>query len=160
MSVYLDTSALVKRYVREEGTEVVQALFSSGEVVFVSSRATWAECLAALVRRHRAGDLGADVLAARLDDAEDDLAGFALVDVDELLTSALRRIAETHALRGYDSIHLASALRVAGSLPGAWTFVCSDQDLCDAAHAEGFEVLDPTGVWAPSTSTGIAAIPA
>ena len=49
-----------------------------------------------------------------------------------------------HALRAFDAIHLASALRLADDHPPAVTFACWDVRLWRAAHDEGFALLPRT----------------
>jgi hypothetical protein len=52
-------------------------------------------------------------------------------------------VANTHALRGADSIHLASAIHMRESLGAAVTMIASDAELLAAASLEGFAILDP-----------------
>jgi predicted nucleic acid-binding protein len=160
MKAFFDTSALLKRYIREDGTDRVEALFSREALAPATSRATWAESVAAVVRRHQAGHLRGVDLAGLLDLVELHLDSYFLVDVDDDLVRRLRPLSVRHGLRGYDLIQLASALHVAGGHPETWTFVCSDRDLCTAAHEEGFVVLDPTGHWeAPAGASRVRASP-
>ena len=55
MILYLDTSSLVKLYVREDGSDEVKALFDRARVV-ATSQAAYAEACAAFARKHRQGD--------------------------------------------------------------------------------------------------------
>ncbi|MBI3592196.1 MAG: type II toxin-antitoxin system VapC family toxin, partial [Nitrospirae bacterium] len=52
--IYFDTSALVKRYVKERGSEKVDALLKDSTIV-VTSKLTYPEMLSAFTRRHREG---------------------------------------------------------------------------------------------------------
>lgn len=61
-----------------------------------------------------------------------------IVEIDETLANSAADLAEKHSLRGYDAVHVASALRV-----GALVFSTSDRDLSAAASAEGMHVTDP-----------------
>jgi uncharacterized protein len=147
---YFDTSALVKWYVSEVGTDWVTSVLSpasDNEVYTV--RVTGAEMIAAYSIRLRTGTLtSADAQAAITQFKSDFRSELQLVDVtDELVDSAMA-LAERHGLRGYDAIQLAAALalharrRATGQAP--ITFVSADGRLNTAAAAEGPAVEDPT----------------
>ncbi len=146
---YLDSSALVKLYAAETGTAWVTDLCAptSGHVVNIV-RITGAELIAALFRRAQGGSLAltdAQVATARF---RHDLANrYEIIEVTESLIDAAMRLAETHALRGYDAVQLAAALelqsaRTAFALPPL-TFVCADNRLNAVALAEGLMVDNP-----------------
>ena len=147
--LYFDTSALIKRYVREVGSGRVDALLVR-EAVAVSSLIR-VEVASALARRTREGLLTAE----RRDDLHtkflDDLQGFVVVDLDEgVLTRAadLARTSTPNApLRALDAIHLASALvAFEAQRPedgSGQVFVTSDRQLRRAAEHAGLTTLDP-----------------
>lgn len=64
----------------------------------------------------------------------------AILDVDRAVLSLATELAARHALRGYDAVQLASALRAAEAT-GATGFACLDRDLNAAASAEGLTSL-------------------
>jgi hypothetical protein len=137
MIYFLDASALVKRYVMEPGTERIRPLFRRGANVAVS-RMSEVEVASALVRRMVAGDLDHVQVEAHLSSLSTDLL---LCDVVEICSSVIRLARElvgAHALRAYDAVQLACALRAKGR--GALTFLCADGELTDAAAAEGLRV--------------------
>ena len=55
--IYIDSSALVKRYLKENGSERVQKTLSGKNLLAVSKLA-YPEVLSAFMRKHRAGELG------------------------------------------------------------------------------------------------------
>jgi len=59
--VYLDSSALIKRYLEEPGSDQVRRIFG-GEAPLLVSVIAWSECLAALFRRRQDGTLSARVM--------------------------------------------------------------------------------------------------
>ena len=72
---------------------------------------------------------------------------YQIVEVNESLVSRAMTLAERHTLRGYDAVQLAAtlelqAVRTALSLP-AITFVCADNQLNNAAGAEGLTTDNP-----------------
>lgn len=143
MKLYLDSSALVKRYVAEPGSPAIRAALTTPGATLATSRVAVPEVVAAIARAARDG---------RLDDASAQRAiDQALTDVDAMIQVAVtdsiqRRCAELvsrRALRGFDAIHLASALLLAGPDPAGWTFACSDAALNGAAAAERLTAWDP-----------------
>ena len=69
------------------------------------------------------------------------LAKFEVVEVDEPLVDLAGDLAERHALRGYDAVHLAAAVTA-----GAEVFISSDAEQLRAAHDESLATLDPAAV--------------
>jgi predicted nucleic acid-binding protein len=139
---YLDSSALVKRYVAETGTAWVSSLYVvSGGHTLYTVRITGAEIVAALFRRARTGTLAApDAQAAAIRFKADFHNRYQIVEVTEWLVDAAMGLAEKHGLRGYDSIQLAAALelqvvRTLASLSSV-TFVSADDKLNTAAASE------------------------
>ena len=139
---YLDTSALIKRFVSEEGSGVVGRLIAAGRPI-ASATIAYAELYSGVTRRHREGDLSR--LQYRLVCRHIETDWMAMVKVElgpEVLASA-RTLIERHALRGFDAIHLASALGLQGALNGKVTFVASDRRLLQAAGRERLMTVDP-----------------
>ncbi len=149
MAVYfIDSSALVKRYVNEVGTTFVTSITdpAAGHHTYVA-RITGAEVIAALARRGRAGDVSAAALAAALGQFRQEFETvYRIVEMTSALLSDAMHLAETRALRGYDAVQLAAALRVNAecvALRLSSTLISADADLNAAATAEGLAVEDP-----------------
>ena len=66
------------------------------------------------------------------------------VEFDDAVVRLAEAMGPQWKLRGADSIHLASAVRLRDSLSAAVTVIASDAELLAAATAEGFDVLDPS----------------
>ena len=111
MTLYLDTSALAKLYVAEEGREaVIRAVEEASRVA--TSTVAYAEARAALARRNREGALSNEE-HRRIVTALDE--GWESCDRLAVSNAVARRagsIAERYSLRGFDAIHLASAARL------------------------------------------------
>jgi uncharacterized protein len=131
---YLDTSALIKLIVDEQGTR--QTREAVGEAAAVAtSDISYVEARAALARMRAGGRIGAK--AARtarrvLDEIWLDL--LSVPPDDELLARAAE-LADEHSLRGYDSLQLAAATSLQGA--GDVTFACWDAELRAAAADVG-----------------------
>lgn len=112
MTVYLDTSSLVKLYVSEAGSDAVRRLVAEATVV-ATSVVAYAEARAALARLRRDGALTAAKLASLKREFEEEWPTYVTLDVTALLSRAAGVLAEKYSLRGFDSIHLASFAEVA-----------------------------------------------
>lgn len=145
MAVYfLDTSAVVKRYVRETGTAWIQAITAptAGNVLCVA-RITRPETVAALTRRERGGHITPANVAMALRDFDQDFTQqYLVVTMADALIDHAAALARTHALRGYDSVQLAAALGVWAQIPTT-VLISGDANLNAAAIAEGMPVEDP-----------------
>ena len=129
MTLYLDTSSLVKLYVAEEGSGAVRRLVDNADIVATATIA-YPEARAALARRRREGDLPPRAVAAAKRALDDDWAKYLTVDVTPGLCREAGALAERHALRGYDSVHLAAFLAVARAAgKNAMEFSCFDDRL-------------------------------
>lgn len=134
--LYLDTSALVKLYVREASSSEVVARVARTDAV-ATSRVAYPEARAALARRHRGGGFGATALRRAVSALDRDLGSIVIVELDDALGRRAGNLAEQHALRGFDAIHLASALELAQLLGTPPEFLAFDDRLTAAARAEG-----------------------
>jgi predicted nucleic acid-binding protein len=112
VTLYLDTSSLVKLYVAEPGTEDVRTRVDRAAIVATSTIA-YPETRAALARRRRERALRPAAFAEAKRRFEDDWPKYLAVQITEALCREAGHLAERYALRGYDSVHLASFIEVA-----------------------------------------------
>ena len=139
MILYLDTSSLVKLYLDEVYSEAVRRWADEAEIL-ATSRVAYPETLAALARRWREGDLDEEGFQQVTAIFRAQWRAFATLDLNE--TSA-GELAITHALRGFDAIHLAAALELRQEAAGTVvTFTAFVSRLTQAAKAERLQVLD------------------
>lgn len=142
MAIFIDSSALAKRYLSEVGSEWVERRLQTDEAV-VLARTTAVEVTAAVARRIAGPDELAWVLAQVREDCRETL----IVDLDQAVADHAMALAARHRLRGYDSIQLASAVAARRMLAARgvteFTFVSADRELNAAACAEWFVVEDP-----------------
>jgi len=135
--VYVDTSALVKRYVEEPGSDQVDRVLAAATVV-ATSRVAYPEARAAFARRAREGGLTRPQfkrVVARLDL---ELGAWVWVELDAAVAREAGRLAEAHALCGFDAIHLSSALVLKAAFTGQGvSFMAFDDRLGRAALLEG-----------------------
>jgi predicted nucleic acid-binding protein len=137
--VYLDTSALAKRYLNEAGSEEFEAYLTAKGVGMVSTL-TVAEMRCLLARRRREGSIDAELEARIVAAFEEDLLAGVLVlrrIQDEDVWEAVRLVdnLREQALRTLDALHLASA-----QAAGVEELATSDRTMAAAAGALGMEV--------------------
>lgn len=147
--IFLDSSAVVKRYVREAGSAWIHGLFgqSGGNDVWIA-RITAVEVTSALARRAVTARLPAGVANSAFTLFRQDLRhDYQIIGVDQPVVEAAMVLAERHALRGYDAVQLAAASQLQAAI---WaqgldpiTLVSADTELNAAALAEGIRVEDP-----------------
>jgi predicted nucleic acid-binding protein len=134
MTLYLDTSALVKLYVEEPGSFQMRQLLEAAARVG-TSRITYVEARAALARRHREHLLATGPYRTVLNSLEQEWQTYVLLDVTWPILRDAGTLAERHALKAYDALHLATAL--AFRRGGALQLVAADHQLLLAAGKEG-----------------------
>ena len=144
-SYYFDTSALIKLYIEEQGTEEVLRLVGGPiphDLAIVGL--TVLECRSAIRRRERSGDISNLVADQAINRIEDDaLSRYFVEPLTETVFSEAKRLMDTRPLKTLDALQLAGCLRIRSSLPAPLTFVCADSRLCDAAILEGVATLNP-----------------
>lgn len=140
MNLYLDSSALVKRYIRESGSDDVADSVTAASFVGISviGRAEVEAALAMAVRlgviAPAGGGSAREALAAHWD-------SLVRIAVTEALAARAGSVAWRHGLRGYDSVHLASALTWRDGTGESVTVATYDQGLHRACAAEGFTLI-------------------
>ena len=140
MSLYLDTSALVKLYVEEVGSALVRKWVHEADVVATSILA-YAEARAAFARRRREKQIAPAAYAQILREFEPDWGRYVVLDATDPLIRHAGKLAEVHALGAYDAIHLASAKILKDRVIPPVSFASWDTTLTVAALKEGLNAL-------------------
>lgn len=136
MNLYLDTSALVKLLIDEPGTEAVGMLWDEAHER-TSSRLLYPETRAALAQAMRGGRLTTEPLSGLVVQFDALFTGMTHVELGAELAIAAGQLAEARGLRGYDAVHLASALAAGDD---DLVFATFDDRLRRAADAEGLAI--------------------
>lgn len=142
---FLDTSALVKLYVQEPGTDRLLALISDqSENRFAVLAISVVEFRSAIRRRQHAGDIDASVATALLEALQSHMESrFIRQMVNDPVIDTAKEMIDRYALRAYDAVQLAGCLVLCAIVAEAFTFVCADHRLLKAARSEQLKVLDP-----------------
>ena len=144
---FIDSSALAKRYLPEQGTNWLRKQIASANTVIVS-RLTSVEVMSAVARRHREGAIDATIVNGinRLLERHFQ-AHYLVIDVNDALSRDAMRLITTYPLRAYDAVQLATAKVVNNRLIARQlspiTFLCSDTRLLQIATLEGIRVDNP-----------------
>jgi len=112
VTLYVDTSSLIKLYVTEAGSDVVRRLVDDASVV-ATSVVAYAETRAALARLRREAVLTVSTFASSKRQFEEQWPTYLALEATDALCRAAGELAEKYRLRGFDSIHLASFAEVA-----------------------------------------------
>ena len=143
MIYYLDSSALVKRYAAETGSDRITTLVEGDEKIAVSWLAV-PETLSAVARRAKGGSISPEDLASIRGQLSRDMQRFMIVDVCGAPVEGIEALIGRHALRGADSIHLSTALWLRKATKSPVVFVASDNELLTAARSERLKTLNPS----------------
>ena len=148
-ALFFDSSGLIKRYIAETGSSWVIGLLNptAANDIFIAN-ITGIETASAIMRRVRGGSLSSSMAEKVLSRFKRDFdARFIVVDLTAEIIERGISLAETHALRGYDTTQLAVGLSVGNRLAQNgiedFTFISADNDLNRAAVIEGLTVENP-----------------
>lgn len=137
---YFDTSALVKRYVRERGSAQVGALLRRHNLL--SSAITPVEVLSAVWRRKRDGDVSEEDVLATLSRVQSDRVRWELVEVGGTVLSRAEEIVQgTVPMRALDAIHVASLITFQSAAGIRVPFITGDGRQRDAAEQMKLDVV-------------------
>lgn len=131
MSIYLDSSALLKRYIDEGDSDDFNALFDSDDSR-LTCRITWVEVWRNLGRRLTPSEAQAARAAFK-----EDWRALAIVEIDELLCQRAASLAGLTGARSLDALHLASISRAG---PAGISLVTADLRQAQAARSQGWSV--------------------
>jgi hypothetical protein len=146
---FLDTSALVKRYIAEIGSNWVKVITNpavSNDLAI--SQITWVEVLSALSRRQREGSLSADDFNSVFQYFSNDFdTQYRVIEVDKALIQSAGQLVIQYPLRAYDAVQLASALRLQSIFSQMSNmqliFLSADNRLLNIAHSQGLVTDNP-----------------
>lgn len=138
---FFDTSALVKRYHTEIGSEKVAEILDDTEGIFVISSITISEFTSAFARKRKEGIITEEDLFVCLSEfSKDILRSFTVIDIDRHHINKSISLIIKHSLRTLDSLQLAVFLSLSSLNP---VMITSDDILFNASIKEGFQPIKP-----------------
>jgi predicted nucleic acid-binding protein len=137
---YFDTSALIKRYVREPGSAQVVALSRRHDLL--SSAITPVEIMSALCRRRRDRDLSQEAFTATVNRVRSERLHWELIEVGETVLSRAEEIVQGNVpMRSLDAVHIASLMAFQSASGIRSPFVTGDARQREAATFLGLEII-------------------
>jgi predicted nucleic acid-binding protein len=140
MILYLDTSALIKRYVAEAGSEDVNDWIEAAEVL-ITGQLTRVEVAAAINRLLRMKLIKDAERQRALELFHEDWDDLVRHPLTETTIQRAENLTNTSNLRAYDAVHLATALIWQETTLRPIYMVTYDRELWQASRAEGLQVL-------------------
>lgn len=140
MILFCDTSALLKLYIVEAGSDGLKSRVAEAEAVAVC-RIAWVEAHAALSRRAREVPEDAALIEQAKSALATDWPRFVILEIGQTLVERAGEYADMFALRGYDSIQLAAAFEAGHISQSPILFACFDARLNKAAKVLGMSCL-------------------
>ena len=151
MICYLDTSALIKIYVAEEGSAIVKEKVNLASLV-ATSKVAYPEARAAFARAKRERILTDVTYQIVVDNFNAEWSSYYKLELTDRICYLAGTFSEKHSLRGFDSIHLASAKLLENLLQGGreedgieknmgLIAGCWDKTLLEALRAEGLKTF-------------------
>jgi predicted nucleic acid-binding protein len=138
--MFWDSSAVVPLLLPEARSELLaQSLAAEREMTLWWG--TPVECLSAIYRRHREAPMPAATMNAVVERLRAVVEDADTVSPTDDVRRRAGRLVASHALRAGDALQLAAALIWCEEQPNGESFVCLDEQLCEAARREGFTVL-------------------
>lgn len=137
---YFDTSALIKRYVREAGSAQVVALLRRHDLL--SSAITPVEIMSALGRRRHDRELSEAAFTATMNRVRSERVHWELIEVGDTVLSRAEEIVQGSVpMRSLDAVHIASVIAFQSASGIRSPFVTSDGRQRDAARLLGLDII-------------------
>jgi predicted nucleic acid-binding protein len=133
MIVYLDASALVKRYIEEDGATEVNALINEADYN-VTNLISRAEVSAAIMRASKMDILDQEDALVAVRRFRSEWESLQRLPVTEATVEEADNLVGLYDLRGYDAVHLAAAIIWQEAIGESIQFATFDRKLRDAAH--------------------------
>ena len=137
---FWDSSAIVPVLIGEPSSPETRALADDG-TGFAVWWATLVECVAAIARRERHGELDADQATLARTTLGALASRWTEIPPTDRIRKTAQRLVSFHEIRTADAFQLAAALAASDAEPETMPVVTLDERLALAAHREGFPVL-------------------
>jgi len=144
MNLFFDTSALVKFFHEEEGTDIVtELILDRNNEVWISELGRL-EFVSAVFRRFRNKELDEEQLNTAVDSFNNQIAGFNIEPLGHAVLEEAELFIEnhgrTHGLKALDALHLGAFSLISEK---DWSFVVADDNLCKVAEVIGITTINP-----------------
>lgn len=137
MFFYLDSSVFIKKYFEEIGTDAILKIWKTYSN-FAISQVGYSEILGTINKKQKIEKFTDSSKKSLLKQFKSDWDQMLKINVDHSMIPELDKIHSNHLLRGFDAVHLASALLLFRELKEEFLFLSADDQLCNAAKKFGF----------------------
>lgn len=139
MKLYFDTSALIKKYISEIGSENVDKLLIDADEIYISTIGQ-VEAVSVIRRLALENEIEFFDYERLKNEINGDFKYYNVIDISkEIIIHAISMI-DRYQLKSLDSIHLASAFLQKNNID---YFISCDGKLLASAKKEGFNVVNP-----------------
>ncbi len=146
MNVFLDTSALVKLFHEEKGTEAVTDFIKKTNVIWISELAKL-EIISAFCRMLRRKDINVIEFNRVLELCDEQMSSFKVIPLGSVTLEQagylLKEFGIRFSLRTLDAIHLAAFTLLADK---SWKFIAADEAMCNIARLLSYDTINPLQV--------------
>lgn len=139
MILYCDTSALVKKYVWEAGSDQILAFFEGFEIIGTAAL-TQVEMAGAMAKAVYQGWVDEPSMLLAWQDFLSHWSAYTRLPVSAGIVDRASGLAWQHGLRAYDAIQLGCALAWQEAMAEKTVFACYDKRLRQAARQEGLQI--------------------
>jgi len=138
--LYLDTSAMIKLYIQEAGSELIKEAIDTNRIIATAGIA-YSEAISAFVRLTLLNSISKKDYEICKSSIKRDWASFFIIDVSENIIQLAADLIEKHKIRSFDGIHLASAVLLNKQINKRVTFSSWDKKLLKSAQKEELQIL-------------------
>ncbi|MCT8333252.1 type II toxin-antitoxin system VapC family toxin [Leptospira sp. 85282-16] len=139
MFYYLDSSVLVKKYFDEYASDTVLNIWKENRYLAIS-QVGYSEILATINKKQKTEKFSDKVKENIIKQFKSDWDQLVKINVDHTINSELERIHSKYLLRGFDAIHLVSAIILFNELEEKTFFLSADDNLATAAKKDGLNI--------------------
>ena len=139
MNLFFDTSALIKKYIIEEGSENVDYLMNNANMIFISV-ITEIETFSTFKRLLLENAITQKEYKILIKEFQIDYEYYSQIDFDSFISLNAKSMIEKYQLKSLDSIQLGTALSIKDEID---YFVVTDNKIIKSAKKEGFKILNP-----------------
>jgi len=139
MLIYLDFSVFIKKYFKEIGSDHILEIWNDAEYLAIS-QVGYSEILGAIHKKQKMDRFSDKIKNQIVKDFKDDWESLIKVSADQKLNPELSRLHDKHLLRGFDAIHLATAILLAKKIEKDIQFLTADSNLHSAAQKEKLDI--------------------
>ena len=144
MNLYFDTSALIKFFHTEEGTDIVTDLIESEENLIYISELAKIEFYCALYRRVRNNEIKKESLDQAIKGFEIQIKDFKIEPLGSIVINEaeklIKKYGNKYKLRTLDALHFATFSLISDI---DWQFVTTDNNLYDVVLSARYKALNP-----------------